>query len=64
MSKTMQSLISEAEIKEKMWLEIADDNQALSDRLKSREQALQLANFFEGRRDGLCDALPFLNRGK
>ena len=55
--KTLQSLISEAEQKSDMWKQIADDPQALTDREKTREEALMLANYFEGRADGLCDAL-------
>jgi hypothetical protein len=54
--KTIKSLIEEADRKWDMWLEIADDPQALTDRNKTREEAICLANFFEGRFDGLCDA--------
>ena len=64
MPKTMQSLILEAEIMQAKWEDFADDKQALEDLNKTREQCLQLANFFEGKRDGLCDALPFITRGE
>ena len=63
MSKTVMSLIQEAEAKWDMWRDIACDSQALSDRNKTREQAIILASFFEGRFDGLCDALN-LNANK
>ncbi len=56
MAKTMQSLIHEAESKWQLWLEVAEDPQALEDRNKTKEEAVVLANFFEGRFDGLCDA--------
>ena len=56
MARTIQGLINEAELKMEMWREIALDPQALKDRDKTREEAVVLANFFEGRFDGLCDA--------
>jgi len=62
MPKTIQSLITEAEIHQLKWEDFAEDKQALDDLNKTKEEALQLANFFEGRRDGLCDALPFINK--
>ncbi len=55
--KKIQSLIAEAEQKSEMWKLIADDPQALTDREETREEALMLSNYFEGRADGLCDAL-------
>ena len=54
--KTIESLIHEAEIKWDFWRGVSDDPQALEDRGKTREEAIILANFFEGRFDGLCDA--------
>ena len=56
MGKTIQSLINEAELKMELWRKIAIDPQALKDRDKTKEEAVVLANFFEGRFDGLCDA--------
>ena len=55
--KTIKSLRDEADLKWDLWRDIADDNQALLDRGKTREEALMLANYFEGRWDALCDAL-------
>ena len=60
--KTLQSLITEAVTKWDMWLEIADDPQALIDREKTRNEALMLANFFEGRFNALCDAKNLTER--
>ena len=60
--KTMQSLIREAEIMQAKWESFAEDKQALHDLNKTREQCLQLVNYFEGRRDGLCDALTFVKK--
>jgi len=57
MAKTIQSMIHDAETRMDMWTGIAHDKEALTDRDKTKEQALILANYFEGRRDGLCDAL-------
>lgn len=53
--KTIQSMIWEAEIKQADWEQIADDPQALIDRGKTREEALCLANYFQGRRDALIE---------
>ena len=58
--KPIRSLLNEAETKMELWVEIAEDPQALTDRGKTKEQALHLASFFEGRFDGLCDALPLV----
>ena len=55
--KTLHSLINEAEIKRQFWLDVANDPQALKDRNKTKEDADVLANYFEGKYDGLCDAL-------
>ena len=40
-----------AEARQKMWEEIASDPQAIKDRNITRESALRLANYFEGRAD-------------
>lgn len=56
MSKTIQDLIHEAELKMELWRKIVIDPRALKDRGKTKEEAVVLANFFEGRFDGLCDA--------
>ena len=56
MSKTIFSLIAEAQTKWDFWLVVAGDEQELKDRDKTFEQAMNLANFYEGRFDGLCDA--------
>ena len=55
--KTLESLIHEAELKWNMWSEIAESKADLEDRNKTKEEAIVLANFFEGRFDGLFDAL-------
>jgi hypothetical protein len=56
MSKTIKSMIFDAEIKWAMWLEISEDERALKDRCKSKKEAIELANYFEGRFDALIDA--------
>ena len=55
--KTLQSLAHEYDIKWHMWLDIANDPEELHDRDKTKEQAMYLANYFEGRYDGVHDAL-------
>lgn len=55
--KTIHGLMNEAELKRQFWLEVADDPQALLDRNKTKAEAENLASYFEGRYDGLCDAL-------
>lgn len=49
-------MIYAAETKMDMWRDIADDPDALSDRNKTKEEAVILANYFEGQFDALCDA--------
>lgn len=56
MPKTLSSLIDEARMKWDLWDEISKDEVALTDRGKTREEALMLVNYFEGRFDALCDA--------
>ena len=56
MAKTISSMIHEAEAKWGFWKDVAEDEQALADRNKTKEEALQLANYFEGLFDALCDA--------
>jgi len=58
--KTLHSLISEAELKRQFWAETAEDPEALSDRGVSKEHARRLESYFEGRYDGLCDAMRML----
>ena len=55
--KTLTTLINDAEIKRQLWLDIANDPQALKDRGKTKEDAGVLASYFEGKYDGLCEAL-------
>lgn len=61
MSKTLESLINEAEEKRSLWAEIAEDEQALKDRNKTKEEAIRLIEFFEGRLDGLLEARDVVN---
>ena len=53
MSKSIASMIFEAETKWDMWKEIAVDEVALKDRNKTEQEAKQLANYFEGQFDAL-----------
>jgi len=57
MSKNIKSLIFESEEKRSFWEQIANDPKALKDREKTREEALMLANYFEGKADGFCELL-------
>ena len=52
--KTIDSLINEASLKQVLWSTM--DDKDLEDRNKTREQAIRLQEYFEGRYDGLCDA--------
>ncbi len=56
MGRKIEDLINEAERRMDIWRGIADDPLALRDRGKTREQAIALANYFEGRFEALCDA--------
>lgn len=62
MSKTISSLIFDAETKMDMWLDISNDNVALSDRNKTRQEALLLANYFEGKLDAFYETKNLLNK--
>lgn len=58
--RTLESLIHEAQTKMDLWLDIANDPQALKDRVKTRNEALMLSNYFEGRLDALYDVRPLV----
>ncbi len=60
--KTLNEMITEAEMDWNDWNMAADDEKELKERHKTREEALQLANFFEGRFDGLVDASLYMIR--
>ncbi len=62
--KTIQSMIFSAETSCDMWLAVAYDEVALKDRDKTKEQALMLASYFEGKFDGLLDARDLMNKTK
>lgn len=51
--KTLASMIHDAEVKKDLWEDIANDPEALEDRGKTRDEALAVMNYFEGRRDAL-----------
>ena len=57
MAKTIKSMIDEAEAKKHLWNDISLDKQALKDRDKTKEEAVVLANYFEGRADAFYEAL-------
>ncbi len=59
--KTLHSMINDAEIKRQFWLDVAGDPQALKDRNKTEYDCYILANYFEGKYDGLCDALRLID---
>jgi len=61
MMKTLKSLRDEAERKMVLWNRIADDKEALQDRNKTREDALMLVNYFEGKFDAYCDAIGMVS---
>lgn len=47
--KKLEKEIKDAAARWELWEDIAEDDQALADRGKTREQAMHLAGFFEGR---------------
>ena len=55
--KALRDMINDAEISRKFWEDAANDPEALRALDKSRDRALMLENYFEGKYDGLCDAL-------
>ena len=54
--KTIDSMIEEARARYNMWEYMANDHEDLKARKKSREEALYLANYFEGRFEALLEA--------
>ena len=60
MVKTIHSLINEAQTKQELWADTAKDKVALDDRGKTKEEATFLANYFEGKVDGLCEARKYI----
>ena len=56
MSKTLSSMIHEAELKADMWNEISEDDTALADRGKTKNEACNIASYFVGVVDGLIRA--------
>lgn len=55
MNKTIESMILNAEAKMELWHEISNNQQALEDKGKTKEEAVVLANYFEGQFDALCE---------
>ncbi len=57
MTKTIQSMIHDAQTRLDMWASRINDKEALTDLNRTREEVVALANYFEGKRDGLVDAM-------
>ena len=55
--KTLHSLSNEAAAKRELWKAIASDSAALHDRGVSKEYARRMVSYFDGRYDGLWDAM-------
>jgi hypothetical protein len=55
--KTLESLRYEAEIKQQLWLDTSEDQEALSDRDKTKCECLILASYFEGKVDAYNDRI-------
>ena len=57
MKDSIEKLIEEAAAKQNFWFKASSNSVALEVTSKTRKEALILANYFEGKYDGLCDAL-------
>ena len=57
MKDSIEKLIEDANAKQQFWFEASNNPTALEITSKTRKEALILANYFEGKYDGLCDAL-------
>lgn len=53
----IKSMIYEAETKKDQWLKKADDKEALAAAGKTRDEALALSNYFEGKYDAYLDVI-------
>ena len=60
----LDSMLLDTRLKYDMWIEIADDPQELKDKNKTKVEALMLANFFEGKYDGLSTAKHIMESSK
>lgn len=60
--KTLESLLHEANVKRDLWHSIAHDKRALADRGKTKDEALAVLNYFEGRSDALSDCIALNER--
>ena len=56
MAKTIKSSLHDAKTKWDMWLLISQDEDALRDRNKSSNDAINLASYFEGKFDAFIEA--------
>ena len=57
---SINSEIQAAEAQKEMWEQIAVNKQALLDKNKTNTDAIILANYYEGKRDGLIDARKYI----
>ncbi len=53
----IKAMIYEAETKKNQWAKKADDADALAVAKKTREEALALASYFEGKYDALLEVI-------
>jgi hypothetical protein len=58
----IQELIDEAEKKYLRWYDIANDPDDLADSGKTGEEAMCLANYYEGRYDAFVEVLGLLSK--
>ena len=55
--KDMRSMVFDAQTKCDMWKEISEDSVVLKDRGKTKEQALYLTGYYEGKLDALIEVM-------
>ena len=57
MAKTIRSMLHDSETRQQYWLDAAGDIQDLTDLGKSKEEAVNLASYFEGKADAFRQSL-------
>ena len=62
MSKTLTSVAEEYRAKQSLWVEIANDPVALTDRGKTKNEAFIIASYYEGKFDGIIEAANILSQ--
>ena len=62
--KTIDSMVHDSAIRQQYWLDAANSNNDLADLCKTRDEALNLASYYEGKYDAFIQARNLINKGE